>query len=168
MGPARALPRLASSPPPATGISLAHWLEAAHAALGRRSRARVAVMTAIGAQAGAFSLETLRAAHPASRATLFRVLRALLDRNLLCEVPAIDGGVSYRINLGDEHHHLVCLACGNVTDANLGDLNAALAEAARAAGFDPLSHRVDVFGRCASCAVSAEERAAAPAAASPA
>lgn len=133
--------------------SLTDWLEAAHAALGRRSRARVAVMEAIAAQAGTFSRDTLRATHPASRATIFRVLRALLDRNLLCEVPAIDGGGAYRISLGDAHHHLICFECGAVADANLGDLNVSLADAARALGFTPLSHRVDVFGRCAECSL---------------
>lgn len=138
------------------------WLEAAHIALGRRSRARIAVTEAIAAQAGAFSLDTLRAAHPASRATLFRVLRTLLDRNLLCEMRAIDGGTSYRISLGDDHHHLVCIECSDVADASLGTLNASLAEAARAFGFAPMTHRVDIFGRCAECILEADGLSAGP------
>ena len=82
----------------------------------------------------------------------------------------IAAGVVHRIIAGDEyshfelaedltshHHHLVCTSCGRVTDVTLSDeIEAALDEAldrvADARGFRAEHHRLDVIGRCASCA----------------
>jgi Fur family ferric uptake transcriptional regulator len=54
------------------------------------------------------------------------------------------------------HHHLICVACGAVTDVELSDrverlVDAALDEVAREAGFDPLGHSLDLHGHCADC-----------------
>ena len=82
----------------------------------------------------------------------------------------IAAGVVHRIIAGDEyshfelaedltshHHHLVCTSCGRVTDVTLSDeieaaLDEALDEVAGARGFRAEHHRLDVIGRCASCA----------------
>jgi Fe2+ or Zn2+ uptake regulation protein len=55
------------------------------------------------------------------------------------------------------HHHLICESCGGVADFTLlpaleRDLDAALREAANAAGFRPDRHRLDLLGLCAACA----------------
>lgn len=81
----------------------------------------------------------------------------------------IGAGVVHRIISGDEyshfelaedltshHHHLVCTSCGRVADVTLSDdletsLDRALARVARAEGFEPEHHRLDVLGRCADC-----------------
>jgi Fe2+ or Zn2+ uptake regulation protein len=78
-------------------------------------------------------------------------------------------GVVHRIISGDEyshfelaedltshHHHLVCTSCGRVADVTLSDdietsLDRALARVAKAEGFEPEHHRLDVLGRCADC-----------------
>lgn len=55
------------------------------------------------------------------------------------------------------HHHLVCRACGLVTDFTLPEklereLDKALARVAGADGFDIDHHRLDLIGRCSTCA----------------
>ena len=94
----------------------------------------------------------------ASQSSAYRNL-AVLER----------AGVVHRIVTGDDfarfelgpdltrhHHHLVCPGCGAVVDFELPtrfeeDLDAALARAARAHGFTPEDHRLDVIGTCADC-----------------
>ena len=55
------------------------------------------------------------------------------------------------------HHHLICTACGRVTDFTVSDdleraIEAATETAGRATGFTPERHRLDLLGRCAACA----------------
>ena len=54
------------------------------------------------------------------------------------------------------HHHLVCIACGAITDVHLDDeleemIDRRLAEAARRASFTPLRHMLDLHGHCSRC-----------------
>lgn len=58
--------------------------------------------------------------------------------------------------LMSHHHHLVCIACGAITDIHLDDeleemIDRRLAEAARRASFTPLRHMLDLHGHCARC-----------------
>lgn len=59
--------------------------------------------------------------------------------------------------LTGHHHHLVCLGCGLISDFVVPDREEAVLEQvvearASAAGFQPSGHRLDVLGRCPSCA----------------
>lgn len=88
-------------------------------------------------------------------------------RNLgvLAEVGAVDrvatDDEAARYELAEEvtdrhHHHLVCTQCGLVLDYEPpGELErrvtADLDDVTRAAGFTADSHRLDLFGRCATC-----------------
>jgi Fe2+ or Zn2+ uptake regulation protein len=54
------------------------------------------------------------------------------------------------------HHHLICTACGQVSDFTVSEdlerlLDAATDAVAEATGFHPEQHRLDLLGRCASC-----------------
>ncbi len=80
------------------------------------------------------------------------------------------GGVVHRISVGGDrayfelaesllghHHHLICVSCGAIEDMHLeGALEAqvgdALGSAAQRAGFVPLHHNLDLYGRCVECA----------------
>ena len=60
------------------------------------------------------------------------------------------------------HHHLVCIACGAITDIHLDDeleemIDRRLAEAARRAAFTPLRHMLDLHGHCSRCVHLAED-----------
>lgn len=59
-------------------------------------------------------------------------------------------------DLTEHHHHLICNACGDVTDFTVpseveSGLDSALADVAADAGFAPLHHRLDLVGLCARC-----------------
>lgn len=78
-------------------------------------------------------------------------------------------GIVHRLETGGErayfelaesllghHHHLICVACGAISDVELdGETEAriddSLMSAASEAGFVPLHHNLDLFGRCADC-----------------
>lgn len=58
---------------------------------------------------------------------------------------------------GQHHHHLVCTGCGTVEDFEVpGRIELGLAEAIRSLvvgrGFQTETHRLDLLGKCASCA----------------
>lgn len=59
-------------------------------------------------------------------------------------------------DLTEHHHHLVCRSCGTVEDVTIPtrlerSLERALADAAERAGFEGVSHRVDLLGTCRDC-----------------
>jgi Fur family ferric uptake transcriptional regulator len=59
-------------------------------------------------------------------------------------------------DLTEHHHHLICNACGDVTDFTVPSeiergLDRALAEVASGAGFSALHHRLDLVGLCSRC-----------------
>jgi Fe2+ or Zn2+ uptake regulation protein len=59
-------------------------------------------------------------------------------------------------DLAGHHHHLICTDCGTVEDFTVPvpveqRLETALVEAASAAGFQAVHHRLDLVGRCADC-----------------
>ncbi|HVE93764.1 MAG TPA: transcriptional repressor [Acidimicrobiales bacterium] len=54
------------------------------------------------------------------------------------------------------HHHLICMACGSVDDFTVPArlekaVTDALAAVATATSFQPVDHRLDLVGTCASC-----------------
>ncbi len=54
------------------------------------------------------------------------------------------------------HHHLICEQCATIVDVSLDDelerlVDERLSEAARAAGFEPLHHNLDLHGLCTDC-----------------
>ena len=133
----------------ATPTSIERQLERA----GHRVTApRHALIAAIGGFGDHFTAEQLLARNPAvGRATVFRTLRLLQDTGVLCQVVLDDGSSGYRLTPGGHHHHLVCSQCGAVADFAACDLSFQLAELASRTGFDIAAHRLEVYGRCASC-----------------
>ncbi|MCH6555731.1 MAG: transcriptional repressor, partial [Chloroflexi bacterium] len=83
----------------------------------RITPSRVAVIAAVLAQSGHFSVEdVMRQARAVGRATVFRTMRLLTDLEIVCRVILEDGSLHYRVSRRGHHHHLVCVSCGNVQD----------------------------------------------------
>jgi Fur family transcriptional regulator, ferric uptake regulator len=66
---------------------------------------------------------------------------------------------------GHHHHHLVCTACGQVTDFTLAgraeaELDRAISAAADDHGFATAHHRLDLIGTCATCSSEQAREAA--------
>jgi len=92
------------------------------------------------------------------RSSAYRHLVDLQAAGLVRRVTANDEFTRYELaeDLTEHHHHLLCINCGKVTDVTLPadfeqQLGTAIAKLARAAGFQPHSHRLDVLGLCAAC-----------------
>ena len=54
------------------------------------------------------------------------------------------------------HHHLICVGCESITDVELPEslekqVDNGLDQLARAAGFAPTHHTLDLFGTCSDC-----------------
>ena len=92
------------------------------------------------------------------RSSAYRHLTDLETLGLVRRVAAGDEFTRFELaeDLTEHHHHLLCTNCGKVTDVTLPprfeqDMTTAISQLARAEGFQPHSHRLDVLGLCAAC-----------------
>jgi Fur family ferric uptake transcriptional regulator len=84
-------------------------------------------------------------------ATVYRALRVLKGRGVVDELSHRIGESCYRLCTPGHHHHLVCERCHRVEELEGCDVEAWVARASRAKGFQPASHTVEVVGICADC-----------------
>ena len=118
----------------------------------RITPSRVAVIAAVLAQSGHFSVEdVLRQARAVGRATVFRTMRLLTDLEIVCRVLLEDGSLHYRVSRRGHHHHLVCVSCGNVQDLDECAVAGLVRELAAATEYEIEGHWLEFYGRCASC-----------------
>jgi Fe2+ or Zn2+ uptake regulation protein len=85
-----------------------------------------------------------------SAATVYDTLDLLDDLALIRRVSTPRGATTYDSRT-DEHHHLICRACGRMEDLDAEVDTAAAENAARAAGFAPGFAQLTVSGLCAGC-----------------
>jgi Fe2+ or Zn2+ uptake regulation protein len=85
------------------------------------------------------------------RATVYRTLKLLLDRGLVCRVILGDGSVCYRASHKAHHHHLVCVSCGATEDVHLEDVEDVLHRVREATSYDLVGHRIEMYGFCPAC-----------------
>ncbi len=103
---------------------------------------------------------------PVTLAELIRYCEASIDRASVYRTTALfesigvvqrlQIGWKYRLELSDDfqhhHHHLHCLSCGTVTAMPEDPaLENRLKAAAKAKGFLPQDHQVEIRGLCANC-----------------
>ena len=82
--------------------------------------------------------------------TVYATLELLEDLGLIRRL-ATGGGTAVFDARTDEHHHLVCRRCGAIADLEAPADQAAVLDAARAAGFSPDDAQVVVRGLCSGC-----------------
>lgn len=131
------------------------------AQLGRdgrsRTDARATVIAAALRRKQPFTAQDLvreLAPRGVGRATVFRTLDLLVEREVLARIHAIDEGgrcVRYTACAPTHHHHLTCRSCGRVEEIRATGLEARIAELARAHGYEALEHALEVQGLCAEC-----------------
>lgn len=88
-----------------------------------------------------------------SRATVYRTLSLLEEGGFVdkLDVPSTQGAL-YEHTLEHEHHdHMVCDHCGRIIEFHDDRLEAVQAAAVERHGFLARSHRLNVFGICATC-----------------
>lgn len=94
-----------------------------------------------------------------AQSSVYRNLVVLEDVGAVTRIVTRDDFARYELaeDLTEHHHHLICSACGDVSDFSLppqaeSDLDRALGNAARKARFTVEAHQLDLVGICSDCA----------------
>jgi Fe2+ or Zn2+ uptake regulation protein len=135
------------------------FLSAFEAAGMRRTRPRrlMAALLAAHAAAGTdFAIDQLwqevqQRKLGLGRATIYRLVEALVQLGVLDRVIFADGTHRYRVCGAPHHHHLTCEQCHQIVELPLCLPDGQLAAIARQTGFDITGHALEVFGRCPDC-----------------
>jgi Fur family ferric uptake transcriptional regulator len=93
-------------------------------------------------------VEDLKASgHNVSRATVYRTLNHLQDAGVLKQVFFDNRQSYYEVIAGRQtHDYLICVATGKVIEFDSARLREVRDEICREHGFEPLSHRFQIFG----------------------
>ena len=86
------------------------------------------------------------------RATIFRALDLFAELKVLERIDMPNGDHAYVPCVPQyHHHHIVCVACGRVTEAEDLGLADAIDTIERTTGWQVDAHRLEMFGRCPEC-----------------
>jgi Fe2+ or Zn2+ uptake regulation protein len=127
----------------------------------RYTRSRRAVIDVLVAAQRPLTLPEILAGDPdLAQSSAYRNLSELVDAGVVRRIITSDEYSHFELAehlTGDHHHHLICSGCGAVSDftvpSELEDLiDRASASVARKLRFDVDHHRLDLVGRCATCA----------------
>jgi Fe2+ or Zn2+ uptake regulation protein len=93
-----------------------------------------------------------------AQSSVYRNLAVLERAGVVHRIVTTDEFARYELaeDLSEHHHHLICAACGDVSDFTVPpavehDLEAALAKVAKRAGFEVRHHSLDLVGTCTRC-----------------
>ncbi|MSQ13066.1 MAG: transcriptional repressor [Dehalococcoidia bacterium] len=118
----------------------------------RLTPTRAAVLRALTSRSDGFTVEELCGdVRPVGRATVFRTVRLLLQKGLVCKLAMGDATPRYALSRSGHHHHAVCVRCGAVDDFRGCDLDDLVQRVAAAAESEVLGHRLEVYVVCAQC-----------------
>jgi Fur family ferric uptake transcriptional regulator len=129
--------------------------------VGRRYTAsRRALVEALSDARGPVSIgDLLEGKGTIPQSSAYRNLAALEHANVVRRVIAEGDFARFELDEGltEHHHHLVCSNCGRIEDVAIPpdverSLGRSLDRLARGAGFASVGHRLDLIGRCRSCA----------------
>jgi Fur family ferric uptake transcriptional regulator len=130
----------------------------------RMTAERLEIFHEIFAQHGHIDAEALldamkRRGSTISRATVYRNLDLMVRCGLVRRYQMGERRQRFEhMHAGQEHDHLVCAHCGRMVEFRSAAIASMLSEIARAHGFEPSRHNLQIAGLCRECAVS--ERAA--------
>ncbi len=86
-------------------------------------------------------------------ATVYRTLQGLAQAAEVDVLRSADGEAVYRrCTSVEHHHHLVCRTCGRTVEVAGPAVERWAEKVAAEHGFAEVSHTLEVFGTCASCA----------------
>jgi len=93
-------------------------------------------------------------------ATVYRTLELLSDLDILQKMDFGDGRHRYEVNetgTAHHHHHLICLACGEVREFDDDLLETLETAVARKSKFDIIDHQLKFYGYCQECRAKRED-----------
>jgi Fur family ferric uptake transcriptional regulator len=86
-----------------------------------------------------------------SRQSVYNVLDVLVDAGLVRRIQPAGSPARYEDRTGDNHHHLICRACGRMVDVDCAVGSAPCLKASDDAGFEIDEAEVIYWGRCPDC-----------------
>jgi Fur family ferric uptake transcriptional regulator len=89
-----------------------------------------------------------------SKQSVYDALATLVDAGIVRRIEPAGSAARYETRVGDNHHHLVCRACGGVVDVDCAVGAAPCLTAADAAGYTVDEAEVTFWGTCPACATS--------------
>jgi len=95
----------------------------------------------------------IKATHPGiGNATVYRTLKLFVEAGLAREVLLHDGQTRYEHIVAGEHHdHLVCTGCNAIIEFENETIEKLQDEIAARHGFYIKSHKLEIYGLCATC-----------------
>lgn len=119
----------------------------------RESVARVLFETTRHLSADEVAEELRERGEQIGKATVYRTLALLVELGLATEHDFDEGFKRYQMQIGAaQHDHMICTSCGKVTQFRHPELEQALEDVARNAGFEAITRQIKVFGTCHECA----------------
>lgn len=85
------------------------------------------------------------------RATVFRSLELFTHLGVLERLDLPSGEHAYVSCEPVHHHHVVCSRCGHATEVEDLGMQAVIKEVAQQTGYRIESHRLELYGLCATC-----------------
>ncbi|MEP6666692.1 MAG: Fur family transcriptional regulator [Nocardioidaceae bacterium] len=131
------------------------WAERLTAAGLRVTRPRLAVLDTLTVAPHSDADAVLQSVRSSlgtiSTQAVYDVLHTLTDAGLLRRIEPAGSAMRYETRVGDNHHHLVCRACGTVVDVPCAVGLAPCAMPDDSNGFHVDEAEVTYWGICASC-----------------
>lgn len=120
---------------------------------------RLAVLRAVAAHPHCTADEAMRTAREEigtiSRQSVYDTLSTLVDAGLLRRIQPIGSPARYEDRVGDNHHHMVCRACGALVDVDCAVGSAPCLTPSESARYDIDEAEVVYWGRCPTCQTDA-------------
>lgn len=86
-----------------------------------------------------------------SRQAVYDALGALADNGLIRRIQPAGSPARFEDRVDDNHHHLICRACGRMVDVDCAEGAAPCLTAADDAGYEIDEAEVVYWGRCPAC-----------------
>jgi Fur family ferric uptake transcriptional regulator len=123
---------------------------------------RVMILEAVNEHGGHISAEevyqAVYIAHPyINRSTVYRTLEMLTKEGVLTVTDLGQGPVSYELNTGEPHHHLVCQNCGQIEEFDHALLQSLQQALKRKYQFKARLDHMAIFGLCSKCQAKASK-----------
>lgn len=97
--------------------------------------------------------------HRIGYATVYRTMKMLAACGVAVEQHFGDGFTRYEVSDEQTHHdHLICLVCGSITEFEEPAIEALQHQVAARFGFLMREHKHELYGTCAACQQSIEEK----------
>ncbi len=91
-----------------------------------------------------------------SRQAVYDALAVLTEKGLLRRIQPAGSPARYENRVGDNHHHIVCRACGRMGDVDCAVGHAPCLTAADDLGYEVNEAEVIYWGRCPECVAASE------------